>query len=143
MKIKNSYKDLKVNLELQIDPNLQFSTDKELLIIILKNLIDNSIKYSDEGKKEAFIKIKINEKNENLISITIEDNGEGIDEMISDKVYDIFYRGSIKSKGSGLGLFITRKAVEKLEGEIQFKSVPHKSTIFTITLKMNIFSKIN
>jgi signal transduction histidine kinase len=71
----------------------------------------------------------------------VEDNGEGIDDQIKNSIYDLFFRGSAKSKGSGLGLFIARRAVEKLNGEIYCSSIPGTRTTFTICLR-NIVLKV-
>lgn len=137
LNITNSYQS-EVGLDLCIEPKLSFTTDKELLSIILKNLLDNSFKYFDERQTEKLIKIAIKETDGNKVKIILEDNGEGIEEEISGKVYDLFFRGNRKSKGSGLGLFIARKAIEKLNGSIHFSSIPKKETIFSVTLKKDL-----
>ncbi len=80
-----------------------------------------------------YVNINLKKDHQQTI-ITVEDNGEGIDEKISDRIYDIFFRGNTKSNGFGLGLFITKKAVEKLDGAIACTSTPFESTIFTIHL---------
>ncbi len=63
---------------------------------------------------------------------TIKDNGIGIDPHNHDKIFDMFYRVSKKSVGSGLGLYIVKESVNKLEGNIQVKSKPGIGTEFHI-----------
>jgi signal transduction histidine kinase len=66
--------------------------------------------------------------------IEVSDNGVGIIETYQDNVFDIFFRASDNSEGSGLGLYIVKKAIEKLQGKIELKSRHLKGTTFTITL---------
>ena len=62
------------------------------------------------------------------------DNGIGISEEIKDKVFNMFFRGTARSEGSGLGLYITRLAVEKLGGRIRLLQSGSKPTVFEITI---------
>jgi PAS domain S-box-containing protein len=107
--------------------------DKILLIIILQNLIINSIYYYDPKKQKSLVFIKTSE-NEGATEITVSDNGSGIPEAIQDKVFDMFYRGTDNSSGSGLGLYIVKNAVKKLKGTIRLVSKEREGTCLTITL---------
>ena len=71
---------------------------------------------------------------DNAIKIEIEDNGMGIHNDIKDEVFEMFYRGNINSSGTGLGLYITKIAVEKMKGTIEFESTVMKGTNFTVVL---------
>lgn len=133
--IESSYLNSNVAFEMEIDPDIHIKTDKGLFELILKNLIDNSIKYHDPQKTNPYVKIKIEEDADCGRKINVEDNGEGIRGEVSGKIFDMFYRGNKRSTGSGLGLFITKKVVEKLGGEISFSSHPNLSTTFTVCLK--------
>ena len=95
--------------------------------------MSNAVIFSRFELEEPFIGISAITDEKNLI-INIEDNGEGIAEEHKNKVFDIFYRASRKSTGSGQGLFICREIVKKLNGEISFKSTPAVGTIFTVKL---------
>ncbi len=108
-------------------------TDKILLIIVLQNLIINSISYSDEKKKDHYVKIHSNETVSG-VEISVSDNGIGIPADQKEKVFDMFYRGTNISKGSGLGLYIVKNAVKKLGGTIRFESTEGESTSFSVTL---------
>ena len=67
-------------------------------------------------------------------NIKIEDNGIGIPEKEKAKVFNMFYRANEQSKGSGLGLYIVKETVEKLEGTITLKSEEGQGTTFEIYL---------
>ena len=62
----------------------------------------------------------------------IEDNGKGIDEQIKDKIFDMFFRGNVYSRGSGLGLYLVKNAILRLNGRISFESNISQGTKFTV-----------
>ena len=110
-----------------------FYCDKILLIIILQNLIMNSINYSDLTKEKPYIKISAFEHQKNVF-LVVEDNGIGIGADIQPKVFDMFYRGTTVSKGSGLGMYIIKNAVKKLRGRVTLKSWEGIGTTISIQL---------
>ncbi|MBX2844250.1 MAG: HAMP domain-containing histidine kinase, partial [Flammeovirgaceae bacterium] len=67
-------------------------------------------------------------------NITICDNGIGIPEEHQEKVFEIFYRANEEKKGSGIGLYLVKEAVAKLNGTIALESKVGKGTTFTIML---------
>lgn len=111
--------------------------DEFRLSIIFGNLVSNAIKYADKAKQKCFIKLTVHHT-VNGIQITIADNGIGIPKSLVSKVFDMFFRGNIVSEGSGLGLYIVRQAVEKLNGVIQLDSVEGVGTTFTFTFPLNV-----
>jgi len=98
----------------------EVTTDKLLVGIIIKNLVANSLTFRDPSK-DGMIFIRSTGFN-SYFEIEIADDGEGISASIWDKIFDMFYRGSERSTGSGLGLYIVRKIVDQLKGHIQFTS---------------------
>ena len=110
---------------------------------ILRNLISNAIKYRrmDEGFiPEVFIKVHV----DNLrADISFSDNGIGIDEVDLAKIFEMFYRATEQSDGSGIGLYIVKNAVDKLGGKISVASKPGQGTRFNIILpnRINSISK--
>ena len=72
--------------------------------------------------------------NEDGADIFVEDNGIGIKEEVQSKVFDMFYRGTDASVGSGLGLYIVKEALDKLNASIKLTSVVGKGTKFAIHL---------
>jgi signal transduction histidine kinase len=67
-------------------------------------------------------------------TIIISDNGEGIDEEQQPKIFSMFYRGTTRSTGSGLGLYLVKETVEKLGGSITLSSKLGHGTTFTVVL---------
>ena len=93
-------------------------TDKLLVCIVIKNLVANSLTFRDPEKDgEIFIR---SISFDSYFEIEIIDDGEGISNSIKDKIFNMFYRGSELSTGSGLGLYVVKKIVEQLKGQIQF-----------------------
>lgn len=116
-----------------IPKELDLKTDGSRLKVVLNNLIGNSIKYSDQEKENQFISVKTSQE-QDQVKIFIEDNGVGISQEHHLKIFDMFYRASEKSQGSGLGLYIVRETVQKLGGDISFESIPGKGTTFEIVI---------
>jgi signal transduction histidine kinase len=85
--------------------------------VIASNLISNAIKYQDKSKKVKKIRVKGN-INEKSAELSISDNGIGIDAKYLDKIFRMFYRASTMSVGSGLGLYLVKESIVKLEGNI-------------------------
>lgn len=102
--------------------------------VLLKNLIGNSVKYR-RNISESFIRFGMETK-KNYIQITIADNGKGIAKKKIKKVFDMFYRGSSDSLGSGLGLYICREIITKLKGKIFIESELDQGTRVIIQLPL-------
>ena len=116
---------------------IELMQDKKVIDIILRNILYNAIKYS---KKDSIIKIKI-ELNEHL-KIVIKDQGIGIPRDAQEFVFDRFYRAKnvLHIKGTGIGLNIVKKHMEKLNGSVELKSEEHKGT--TVTIKLPLVHKV-
>ena len=109
--------------------------NEEALDRILNNLLSNAVKYGTDGN---FIGLSI-EENEKSIYIHVMDKGRGIEENKIDRVFERMYTledsRNRTFQGSGLGLTITKRLVEKMNGEIFLKSIPNETTTFTVKLK--------
>lgn len=125
-----------VKIKTDISENLELVTDKIRLRIILNNLIANALKYHDKHKEERYVHVQAR-KHSNCFQIDVEDNGIGIKPDHLPKVFDMFYRASENSKGSGLGLYIARETIKKMGGQITVKSEFGKGTHFQIDLPHN------
>ncbi len=111
-----------------------FHSDLTKIRIILNNLISNSIKYRKNLDTEfSFINIYI-ETSEKKAEITIEDNGEGIPKDKLQKIFDMFYRASENSEGSGLGMYIVKNVIKKLNAKIDVQSKEGEGTKFIINV---------
>jgi signal transduction histidine kinase len=125
-----------IDFDIDIADNLYLNTDSSRLTIILNNLIGNAIKYSDSTKETSFIRIEAARSDKGL-AISINDNGIGIEREHQPKIFDMFYRASERSKGSGLGLYLVKESVKKLDGAIYLRSKAGIGTTFTVMLPEN------
>ncbi len=123
----------KVETKVHIEESATLCTDKYRLLVVLNNLITNSFKYRNTHSNNCWIDIAI-EVNSSLATFEISDNGVGIDEKHINRIFEMFYRASFMSTGSGLGLYIVKETVEKLGGKIKVKSAPGKGTTFTVVI---------
>ena len=130
---KWSKKDIKINVSLE---EKIFLGDEDLIFQVWVNIIDNAIKFSNEG---GSIDIKVYEKESN-INVEIKDHGIGMKEEELEKVYDRFYQidRSHSKEGSGLGLAIVKRIVELSEGKIEIKSKENKGTTVIVKLPVTI-----
>ncbi|MDW3210846.1 MAG: tetratricopeptide repeat protein [Reichenbachiella sp.] len=124
----------KIEFSIDIEKNMKIQSDRSLMNTIIQNLIENSIKYSRQDIDDPFVNIKVMQTAEDYMCIVVEDNGIGIDPRYQEKVFDMFYRANDDVQGSGLGMFILKSAVEKLEGEVSLVSELNKGTKFVILL---------
>ena len=112
------------------------NVDKNRLSIVLNNLLANAIKYHDAKKQQQWIDVHVSNSNGTL-KVKVSDNGMGIDPEHHSKVFDMFYRGTVHSKGSGLGLYIVKETVSKMKGTISVESAPGVGSSFLITLPLS------
>ncbi|WP_152425220.1 PAS domain-containing sensor histidine kinase [Nafulsella turpanensis] len=110
-----------------------FVSDITRIRIILNNLISNAIKYRSYSRDLSFIHIDVSVSEKEAVFI-IEDNGEGIPASKVSTVFDMFVRASESSEGSGLGLYIVKNVLEKLNGEIAVESEEDVGTKFVVRL---------
>lgn len=109
-------------------------TDSMRLKIVLSNLIDNSLKYRDVNKEKPFIRIEALENGDAKV-IVVKDNGVGIDQLYLDKIFNMFFRASEQSKGSGLGLYIVKETLNKIDGSIKVESSLGSGTTFMVSIQ--------
>lgn len=122
---------LKINLV--YDDTTDFYSDPTRIKILINNLLSNSIKYQDIRKEALIVDISVRTASTQSV-ITYSDNGIGIESDRLDKIFDMFYRGNEDVKGSGLGLYIAKETVLKLNGTIKVWSTRGKSTTFKIEI---------
>jgi signal transduction histidine kinase/ligand-binding sensor domain-containing protein len=126
--------DVDMKYSFDLENTLSLKSDTFLFSIILTNLMENALIFrKNYPGEEQRIFIKSYQDNNNYY-ITISDSGIGISKEHVEKIFNMFFRGSDQSKGSGLGLYLVKVAVEKLNGTITVESTFGKSTTFSITL---------
>jgi hypothetical protein len=122
-----------IRKEVIIDEQYAFYSDRYRLSFIVNNLISNAIKYYDPDKHEPFLQITVVTRKDKTV-LEFKDNGIGIDEKHLSRVFDMFFRATHKNDGAGLGLYIVKEAVEKLNGDIRIVSKLGQGTTFTIEI---------
>jgi ligand-binding sensor domain-containing protein/signal transduction histidine kinase len=138
--IQESISDLKfypgmdaINFVINFNKDANVKTDRKRLKIILNNLIGNAIKYRDDRKESNIGRITF-ENGKTIWKLEVQDNGIGIDKHYLSRVFEMFFRATDRSQGSGLGLYIVKETVEKLYGEIYVDSEKGKWTKFTVAI---------
>lgn len=121
-------------IEEQIEEGIYVKGDDLLLQLAVNNLIDNAIKYSGR-QKVVTISLK---KNDSNVLLEIKDEGEGISGAEKKRIFEKFYRGgnenTRQTKGTGLGLYLTKKIIKDHSGIIKVTDNIPSGCIFAITL---------
>lgn len=121
-----------VEFKVWIEPNIIFHSDEKLIDTILYNLISNAVNYRQQiDKVSSFVSIQIRNSGDSVL-ITVTDNGIGIRKEIQNKIFNLFFRGTEDSKGTGLGLYILKNAVNKLNGRVVLDSEIDKGSTFNV-----------
>lgn len=116
---------------------LLVKVDARLIIQVIVNLIDNAVKYTEEGSE---ITVTMRKNESNMAEILVSDNGKGISEEEKSEIFDKFYRGANKiadnRRSLGLGLYLCKSIVEAHGGEICVKDHVPKGSVFSFTLPL-------
>jgi len=126
----------KVRIEIDIDAKLMIITDASRLKVVINNLLSNAYKYHNFEQPDPYILVSAIKRGE-IILITVKDNGRGIAVEHHTRIFEMFYRASENSEGSGLGLYIVKETLDKLRGNISVSSSEDNGAEFTVTLPAN------
>ena len=125
-----------LQLEIAADPSAHFRSDRKLVELILRNLIDNAIKFTPRGGRVDCAL----QRQEKEVLFRVSDTGCGIRPEDQPRVFERFFQGDAsrsgdaKARGTGLGLAIVRHCAERLGGKVMLESQPGKGTTVTILL---------
>ena len=132
--LKHTAENKNLEIKVVVSKDLAFTSDANIFKIILQNLISNAIKYT---KDNTVVTIKIAET-EGKISLEVTDQGYAIPEDQKDCIFTKMFRArNIKDKvsdGTGVGLYLVKKIIESLKGEITFESKEDVGTTFRVLL---------
>lgn len=106
---------------------------------IFRNLISNAIKYRKLNYPDPQVTVTVNIGPERC-DIVVEDNGIGVEAPMVSRIFEMFFRATNRSDGSGLGLYIVKNAIDRLKGTISVESDEGVGTRFRISLP-NLNSK--
>ncbi len=130
---ENQLRD-RIDLQLDFEEIPEFVGYPDELVQVWTNLIHNSIQaIKNKGKLVVSTKLKIDQQNKKAI-ISVKDTGQGIPIEIQNKVFNAFFTTKREGEGSGLGLDITKKIIEKHNGKIWFETETNKGTTFFVEL---------
>ncbi|MBT1689979.1 sensor histidine kinase [Dawidia soli] len=104
-----------------------FYSYPSLVTVILGNLIENSINFRRPDR--PYIHLRVYRQADDIV-LEVGDNGQGIHPRYHEGIFDMYFRSNENSKGNGLGLYIVKKAVQKLHGTITFTSVLYEGSVF-------------
>lgn len=114
-----------------VQEGIEFHSEWTLLNAILQNLIENAIKYA--GKNAPYVSIVVRYEFD-WLKIEVEDNGQGIPKDHQHKIFEMFYRATQNANGTGLGLYIMKRSVDRLKGTIDIKSEVGVGSTFTVMI---------
>ena len=131
LKYLEGFERIKTNISIKADH--AFYSDADRITIIMNNLISNAINYKDMSKEKCILNISIHVTKEKAL-LSMADNGIGIAEEYKSKIFNMFFRGTVRSKGAGLGLYIVKETINKLNGHIGFHSTFGEGTTIELEL---------
>jgi signal transduction histidine kinase len=138
--LKISAKQKQIKLNYTLAANLKVKADIQMLRTILRNLINNAIKYTNPGGEVHISALE----NNNHVEIAVEDNGVGISFEDQEKLFKTEYFhstvGTNNEKGTGLGLLLCKEFVETHGGKIQSRSEPGKGSELKFTIPQYIIN---
>ncbi|HKZ36164.1 MAG TPA: HAMP domain-containing sensor histidine kinase, partial [Chryseolinea sp.] len=141
--ITDIHKDLtgtlgeKTKFVLVSSPDVMVYSYRNLIQTILQNVIENGLIYGAlENPNQPELQVHVASDEEN-VSITITDNGHGFDGFIKERLFDMFFKGTEKSPGHGLGLYMVNKAIHVLDGKIEVESEKGSYSKFKIVLPVS------
>ena len=125
-------------------PNTQIMTDGRLFHIIVSNLVSNATKYlNPQGALTLTYELQAGQK----LKIVVADNGIGIPEEEIGRLFSKFFRAtnaqSHQTQGTGLGLYVVKQSVEKLEGTISVESKENEGARFVVELPVTVLSNVS
>ena len=133
----------KILIEYDVAPDLHLVSDKEMVRLILENLIDNAVKFYNESERvNSFVKISVGAE-AGRVTARVMDNGVGIAQMDREKIFQMFVRASERSETGGIGLYLAKLATEKLGGDITLISTDEKYTEFIVRFPVDLQNTID
>jgi signal transduction histidine kinase len=126
-------KNIRLEFSVAGKPHIVFNDD--ILTTLLNNLIENAIQFH-RPSEDAFVRIKA-EASSSSLRIVVEDNGQGIATEQLKSIFDLYTRGNENSKGNGVGLYLVRKIVTKLNGSVHVHSELHKGSRFELMIPLS------
>jgi signal transduction histidine kinase len=133
--VLDNFRDVISKKEIRVSVNINAKTSfysyPAMVKIIIENLVENAVHFSRAHDPTIDLKITLVD---NELVIVVDDNGQGIDKEYQPRIFEMYFRANQHSKGNGLGLYIVKKASEKLSGRIHFSSKLNDGSSFSVYL---------
>jgi signal transduction histidine kinase len=128
-----AYPDIKrITFHINVPEDAVLQSERFTLHSIIQNIIENAIKYMDKSKIKNSVWITFSETADEQV-LVFEDNGIGINEAFLKNIFQMFYRANnVNPGGVGLGLYIVKQHIDRLNGQIEIESKEHEFTRFII-----------
>jgi len=130
---QDTIEEKKISAMITIKQSVPLYTDRNQFRIILSHLISNAIVYQNNKKEEKQMSISI-KVNSSVCMVRIRDNGIGMRDEIQPNIFRLFYRGSERSAGAGVGLYITKELLAKMGGVISVRSKAGEGSCFSFSI---------
>jgi len=122
-----------IQVSVTCDQLAPFYTDKNRFRVVLTHLISNAIQFRNNEREKMEVRIHA-KVFPSFCTVQVRDNGVGIDDQVRAHIFDLFYRGSMQSTGSGVGLYIVKEILNKMKGSITVRSSETKGSTFLISI---------
>lgn len=127
-----------VDLQLKLAPKVDFRAPERLVEIVVEQLIENSLNFvSIDNAIQRFIRLEVSTQNSRGI-LRIVDNGIGIDPALKGQIFEMYFKGTERSQGNGLGLYVAQKAGQKMMGSIDYVDDLPGVTVFELVVPMAV-----
>ncbi|MEO7988711.1 MAG: PAS domain-containing sensor histidine kinase [Chryseolinea sp.] len=131
--LQNQFHTHKVATTITLSGQVDFYSDLVRVRTIVTNILSNAMKYCDVRKTSSFVKIYATVTGD-FCDICITDNGIGIEPEGKKKIFDLFFRSTNQSQGTGIGLFIVKDTIQRVNGTIEVDSIFGEGTAFRIRI---------
>lgn len=131
--LRDFHETERIDIALDVDQQVDFYSDTFRVKTIITNLISNAIKYADFTKSAPSLRVEV-EVNALMCIIRVQDNGIGIESQYQSKIFDRFFRATGQAYGNGIGLFIVKDTVQRLNGSIDVSSMKDVGTTFLVEI---------
>ena len=129
------YED-KITFNYTIEKGVVLKTDPYLMKVTLSNLIDNAYKlYDSSDRVNSIIHVEVGAVKDE-IEVKVIDNGIGVNGMDASKVFEVFSKTAGRKDTAGLGLYLVKLAVERMQGNVSLGKTPEGYTAFSVKLPM-------